>query len=146
MPAVKLDGPYDEARGMALIANLRAELAAEKAKRSGPSPEVAELKTQLDAITAQMAQTQAQALEAAKRAAIAEAKVPAHLAGYVTGKTAEEIKASAEQVAKDFGPAEPAPVTPPRALPRPAPVSGRAPADAAPAFDPDAVARAARRY
>ncbi|MFG3715797.1 hypothetical protein [Micromonospora sp. NPDC047730] len=145
-PAVKLDGPYDEARATRLIENLRAELAEVKAKRQTPPTEVAELKTQLDAINAELAQTRTAAIEAAKRAAIADAKVPAHLAGYVNGTTPEEIKASAEKVAADFAAGQPAAPDPLPGLPRPALTPGRAPADATPAFDPVATARAARGY
>ncbi|SCL33031.1 Domain of unknown function [Micromonospora nigra] len=145
--APRWDGPYDEARAASLIANLRAELAEVKARRTeaAPGPEVAELKTQLDALTAQMEQTRTAAVEAAKRAAIAEAGIPAALAGFVTGSTPEEIKASADALAAGLGAAQPAP-SPLPGLPRPAPASGRAPNDATPAFDPDAVARKARRY
>ncbi|WP_229398187.1 capsid assembly scaffolding protein Gp46 family protein [Micromonospora okii] len=137
---VTLDGPYDEARGTRLIANLRAELAELKAQRA--APEVAELRSQLDALTADLTRTR---LDAARAEAATAAGVPAHLAAYVNGATAEEIKASAERVAADFAatrtPADPLP-----AMPRPAPTPGRAPADAAPAFDPVATARAARGY
>ncbi|MFD6638322.1 hypothetical protein ACFWDN_21175 [Micromonospora chalcea] len=148
LPAVNLDGPYDAERGTRLIANLRAELEAEKAKRrSGePAEDVAAMKAQLDAITAELAKTRTQAVEAAKTAAIAEAKVPAHLAGYVTGSTPEEIKASAEKVAADFAAGRSAEADPLPGLPKPALTSGRASADAAPAFDPVATARAARGY
>ncbi|TDC33453.1 hypothetical protein E1166_25630 [Micromonospora sp. KC213] len=141
---MKLDGPYDEARGTRLIENLRAELAAEKAKRqAAPGDDV---KAQIDALAAELAQTRAAALEASKKAAIAEAKVPAHLTGYVTGSTAEEIAASAAKVAADFAAGQPPAEDPLPGLPRPALTPGRAPNDATPAFDPVATARAARGY
>lgn len=140
------DGPFDPDRAARLVENLRADLAAERAKRTAPAPEVAELKSQLDTLSAELTRTR---LDAARADAVAAAKVPAHLAQYVSGSTPEEIKASAEKVAADFAaaagqPAEAPPALP--GLPAPAPTSGRAPADATPAFDPVATARAARGY
>ncbi|OZV74775.1 hypothetical protein CA850_29805 [Micromonospora echinospora] len=145
---VNLDGPYDEARGTRLIANLRAELAAEKAKRqTGEPADVAAMKAQLDAITAELAKTRTDAIEAAKKAAIAEAKVPAHLASYVTGATAEEIAASAAKVAADFAAGLPtASADPLPGKPKPQLTPGTAPNDAPTAFDPVATAKAARGF
>ncbi|WP_329105500.1 hypothetical protein OG792_32805 [Micromonospora sp. NBC_01699] len=138
------DGPYDEGRATRLIENLRAELAEVKAKRSTPPAD--DVKAQFAELTAELAKTRNEAIEAAKRAAIADAKVPAHLAGYVSGKTPEEIKASAEKVAADFAAGETT-TDPLPGLPKPRLTPGRAAADAdSHDFDAAAVARAARGY
>ncbi|MFI7069555.1 hypothetical protein [Micromonospora sediminicola] len=141
----EFDGPYDEDRAKRLIANLRADLAREKAKRPASADD--DLRARVEAMSAELEKSRKDAIEAAKRAAVADAQVPAHLAGYVTGSTPEEIKASAEKVAADFlagqSPAEEDPLP---GLPKPALTPGRAANDAAAPFDAAAVARAARGY
>lgn len=143
-PAPTFDGPFDEARAARLIENLRADLAREKAKRQAPADD--DLRARVEAMSAELEKTRATALAEAKNAAIATAKVPAHLAGYVTGTTPEEIKASAEKVAADFAAGQPpAEEDPLPGLPKPRLTPGRAANDAAAPFDADAVAKAARR-
>ncbi|BCJ41668.1 hypothetical protein GCM10010168_53340 [Actinoplanes ianthinogenes] len=139
--APQWEGDFDPERAARLVENLRRDLAEARAKAKTPASEVAELKSQLDAIKGELTQSR---LDAAKADAVATARIPAHLAAYVTGSTPDEIKASAEKVAADFGvSAEPDPIP---GRPRPRLTPGHTTGDSAHSFDPAAVARAARGH
>lgn len=140
--APKWEGEYDPERAARLIENLRKERDEARAKAKAPASEVAELRTRLDTLTEELTSAR---LDAAKADAIASARIPASLARYVTGSTPEEIKASAAQVAADFGVLAEAELDPIPGRPKPRLTPGHASGDTTPAFDPDAVARAARR-
>ncbi|WIM94814.1 hypothetical protein ACTOB_006868 [Actinoplanes oblitus] len=134
------EGDFDPERAARLVENLRRDLAEARAKAKTPASEVAELKSQFDALKGELTQSR---LDAAKADAIASACIPAHLAAYVSGSTPEEIKASAEKVAADFSVSvDPDPI-PGRPKPRLTP--GHATDDSAHSFDPVAVAGASRR-
>jgi len=139
----KWDGEFDRERAERLIANLRAELDEVKGRlKNREDAEKSELQRAIE--RAEAAESRASELEI--KTLVAEAvtahKLPPHLAKYVTGKTAEEIAESAKSLAADFGvSADSDPDPQPERRPKPRLVPGHTdPADAAPDFDPAALA------
>ena len=136
------EGNFDPERAAKLVENLRRERDEARSK----------LKTREDAEKSDLQKAQERAKELAdelaadRKANAAKAyKLPASLAQHLTGSTKAEIEASAKALAEELGIAPDAdelPALPGRPKPRLTPGHGT-PNDG-PAFDPAAVAKAAR--
>lgn len=125
-PAVEWNGEFDPERAGRLVAALRRGLAEAKSALTAERERAAELEKVVAS----------RDLADARAAAVTKHGVPASLAGYITGHSAEEIEASAAKVAADFrAAAQTAPEMP--ELPKPRLTPGRAANDAAEsAYDP----------
>lgn len=142
--APKWEGEYDPEKAARLVANLRTELDTVKGK----------LRTREDAEKSELQRAQERAEEIARelrteraKGAAQSHKIPASLAKFIVGNTAEEIEASAKALAEELGlPKDEAPADSIPGRPKPRLVPGHATGDDdAGAFDPEAVIKAARR-
>ncbi len=134
-PAVEWNGEFDPERAGRLVAALRRDLAELRAKLDAKDAEltasvarVAELEGEIS--TRELAEHRAEV--------IARHRIPEAAAEFVTGATAEEIEASAAKVATALVASASDPIP---GRPKPALSPGRAPNDAAPAFDAAELAR-----
>ncbi|MEV1157727.1 hypothetical protein AB0J27_20245 [Micromonospora chokoriensis] len=147
--APKLDGPYDEARALKLIENLRTELADTKGRlKTREDAEKTELQRAQEAAAEARREAAQARQDAARVAAIAKHGLTEADAEWLRGETAEEIEASAAKLAARFAPAaadESGDTT--DARPKPRLVPGHAAADSGgDDFDPMAAAVEATRY
>lgn len=139
--APKLDGPFDEARALKLIENLRADLADTKGRlKTREDAEKTELQRAQEAAEEARRELAKARTEAATAAALAKHGLPAEFAEFLTGDTAEAVEAKAATLAARFTPA-PTEEPPTGAMPRPALVPGHAAAaTGGDDFDPVALA------
>lgn len=135
--APKIEGEYDQERAVALIAKLRGEIAELKAKPAAPKPPAGDdMAARLAALEADLA---AERHKATTASVSAETGVPAEL---LVGDTADALKAHAERLL-EWAKSHATPGSDIPAKPRAALTPGHG-GDTEPAFDPVAVARAAR--
>jgi hypothetical protein len=150
--APKWDGEFNQERAEKLVANLRADMEKLKAARDAALAKIAERedaeKSELQKLQERAAKSEEDLSKAQRALAIRDAAdefdVPKRLRKFISGSTAEEIAASAKELAEEIGSGgqTSTPALPGRPAARLVPGHGGN-SDAA-AFDADAVAKAAR--
>lgn len=148
---------FDAATAWRLVQNLRGENTTLKGERDEARTERDTLKTDAETASTRAQEAEGRATQAERKLIVDKAirahKLPDGYEDFLTGDTEEEILAKAERLAGIKPPSEPAPADPatpaePAApgttRPEPALTPGHGGTAAAP-FDPDAVAKAARR-